>query len=216
MKKAPLFFLIIFLTLLPFVFVSAYDAKTTHPILSEITVNLYNQNSIQYLINNLEKQWIISGSIEEDQGIRCINHFYDPVFNETWEFGGIDYLFPSLTAKEWGQNPFAQAVYDPLYLALIGPIAKSPVYSRTNFTWQRAIYEYVKGNKEIAFKSLGHILHLIQDLSVPEHTRANVHIFFINSANSPYELYTAQSVKSFYTRTEEQVKNLSIREKKSE
>lgn len=215
MKKAPLFFLIIFLTSLPFVFISAYDAKTTHPILSEITINLYNQNSAQYLINNLEKQWIISGSIEEDQGIRCINHFYDPVFNETWEFGGIDYLFPSLTAKEWGQNPFAQAVYDPLYLALIGPIAKSPVYSKTNFTWQRAIYEYVKGNKEMAFKSLGHILHLIQDLSVPEHTRANVHIFFINSANSPYELYTAQSVKSFYTRTEEQVKNLSIREKKS-
>lgn len=198
MKKSPTIFLIIFLILIPLVSVFAYDAKTTHPNLSEITINFYNQKTLSNSINTLEKQWIIEGSIEEDQGIRCLNHFYDPVFNDTWEFGGIDYLFPALTAKNWGQNPFAQAVYDPLYLALIGPIVKSPVFSKTNFSWQRAIYEYIKGNKQMAFKSLGHILHLIQDLSVPEHTRANAHIFFISNASSPYEVYTAKNIKNFY------------------
>ncbi|MDD5760730.1 MAG: lamin tail domain-containing protein [Candidatus Pacebacteria bacterium] len=211
MKKAPpcfiiLFFLLLFLPLRGF----TYGAKTTHPNLSELTINFYNQKSPAHLISNAEKQWIIQGSIEEDDGARSINHFYDSVFNETWEFGGLDYLFPSLTAKEWGQNPFAQAVYDPLYLSFIGPIIKSPVFSRANFTWQKAIYEYVKGNKEMAFKSLGHILHLIQDMSVPEHTRRNVHIFFVDIANSPYEAYTDQSIKSFYEGVKKNLEGLTF------
>ncbi|MDD3098554.1 MAG: hypothetical protein PHU82_01880, partial [Candidatus Pacebacteria bacterium] len=185
MKRSPIVFFIIFLFFVPF-FVFAYDAKTTHPNLTELTVDFYNQSFPAHFLSNLEKQWLMQGSIEEDNGVRSINHFYDPVFNKTWQFGGVEHFFPSLNAKEWGQNPFAQAVYDPLYVALIGPVAKSPIFSKTNFTWQRAIYEYLKGNKEMAFKSLGHVLHLIQDMSVPEHTRQNVHIFFIDSANSPY------------------------------
>jgi hypothetical protein len=202
MRKSPIVFFIIFLLFIPF-FVFAYDAKTTHPNLTELTVDFYNQSFPETFLGNLEKKWLMQGSVEEDDGVRSINHFYDPVFDKAWQFGGVEHFFPSLNAKEWGQNPFAQAVYDPLYTVFIGPIIKSPVFSKTNFTWQRAIYEYLKGNKEIAFKSLGHILHLIQDMSVPEHTRQNVHIFFIDSANSPYELYAAKDSKSFY----KQIKN---------
>lgn len=207
MKRSPIVFFVVFLFFVPF-FTFAYDAKTTHPNLTELTVDFYNQSFSAPFLSNLEKQWLMQGSIEEDNGVRSINHFYDPVFNKTWQFGGVEHFFPSLNAKEWGQNPFAQAVYDPLYVALIGPVVKSPIFSKTNFTWQRAIYEYLKGNKEMAFKSLGHVLHLIQDMSVPEHTRQNVHIFFIDSANSPYELYAAKDSKSFYKQIKNNIKGL--------
>lgn len=211
MRKSPTSFLIICLFIYLFFLsnfsVFAYDAKTTHPNLTEITVDFYNQQFSDYHLNETEKQLLMQGSIDEDDGIRCLNHFYDPVFNKTWQFGGAERFFPALTAKEWAQNPFAQAIYDPVYSVLIGPIAKSPVFSKTNFTWQQAIYRYVKGNRVEAFNALGHILHLIQDMSVPEHTRQNVHIFFIPNAGSPYESYTAKNNKDFYGQTRKSIEN---------
>ncbi|MFA5460175.1 MAG: hypothetical protein WC283_02520, partial [Candidatus Paceibacterota bacterium] len=114
MKRSPIVFFVVFLFFVPF-FTFAYDAKTTHPNLTELTVDFYNQSFSAPFLSNLEKQWLMQGSIEEDNGVRSINHFYDPVFNKTWQFGGVEHFFPSLNAKEWGQNPFAQAVYDPLY-----------------------------------------------------------------------------------------------------
>jgi hypothetical protein len=213
MKKSPTSFLIICLFICLFFLLNlsvlAYDAKTTHPNLTEITVDFYNQQFSDYHLNETEKQLLMQGSIDEDDGIRCLNHFYDPVFNKTWQFGGAERFFPALTAKEWAQNPFAQAIYDPVYSVLIGPIAKSPVFSKTNFTWQQAIYKYVKGNRVEAFNALGHILHLIQDMSVPEHTRQNAHIFFIESINSPYETYSAKSDEGFYKQTQKSIENLN-------
>jgi len=208
MKKSPISFLIICLFFLSNFSVLAYDAKTTHPNLTEITVDFYNQHFSNQVLNETEKQLLMQGSIDEDDDIRSVNHFYDPVYDKTWQFGGVEYLFPSLTAKEWAQNPFAQAIYDPIYLAFIGPIAKSPVFSKANFTWQQAIYKYVKGDRVEAFNALGHILHLTQDMSVPEHTRQNVHIFFIPNAGSPYEVYSAKSNKDFYEQTRKSVEKL--------
>jgi len=210
MKKGPISFLVICLFFLYNFSVFAYDAKTTHPNLTEITVDFYNQHFPNQVLNETEKQLLMQGSIGEDDGIRSVNHFYDPVYNKTWQFGGAEYLFPALTAKEWAQNPFAQAIYDPVYSVFIGPITKSPVFSKANFTWQQAIYKYVKGNRVEAFNILGHILHLIQDMSVPEHTRQNVHIFFIESLNSPYEVYSAKSNKDFYEYTRKSIENLEF------
>ncbi|MFA5360571.1 MAG: hypothetical protein WC320_01175 [Candidatus Paceibacterota bacterium] len=68
MKKAPLFFIILFLCLFFPLWGLAYSAKTTHPNLSELTIDFYNQKFSQQLINNAEKQWILQGSIEEDDG----------------------------------------------------------------------------------------------------------------------------------------------------
>ena len=190
MKKTPLLF-IYFLFIVTFAAVppaNAYDAYATHPILTNWSVNLYNQKFTP-LITEAEKRWLEQGSIDEDDDGRCLNHFYDPVYHKSWQLLGSEAKFPVLTAPNWAQNPFAQAVYDPLYYSLLGPVVRSPVFSRTNYTWQRAIYEYVKGHKKKAFIALGHILHLIQDMSVPEHTRQNVHIFLLPSATSPLENY---------------------------
>ncbi len=196
MRKKPCFLIIVILFTLPLK-ILAYDTYTTHPILTGMAVDFYNLYSSEK-ITETEKQLIMKGSTEEDNSLRFVNHFYDPVFNKTWHFLGVQYLFPELTAKQWAKNPFAQALYDPEYLATIGPVIKSPVFSNANYSWQRAIYEYVKGNRIKAFESLGHILHLIQDMSVPEHTRENVHLSFLDKATSYYEEYAARKEESFY------------------
>lgn len=207
MKKSPAVFLFVlifsFIPLISF----GYDAKTTHPDLTELTIDFFNFYFPKNFINETEKELIKKGSIEEDNGLRSVNHFYDPVYNKTWQFGGIEYFFPALTAKAWAQNPFIQALYDPAYLASVGLITKSPVFSQANFTWQRAIYEYVKGDRITAFESLGRILHLIQDMSVPEHTRENVHLFFIDNATSYYENYAASIEKNLYSKIYQNVKS---------
>jgi len=176
MNESPTVFLLIIILLIsgPQI-ILAYASQPTHANLTDISIELFNYNSSQAKISDEEKSWIVQGSIDEDTPTRCLNHFYDPIYNKTWQFGGIEYIYPALTAKDWSQNPIIQALYDPLYEASLGPIAKSPVFSRANFTWQRAIYEYTKGNKKQAFLALGHTLHLIEDMSVPAHTREDSH-----------------------------------------
>jgi len=108
----------------------------------------------------------------------------------------VEYLYPAVTAKEWAQNPFQQALYDPGYVASLGIISKSPVFSQANYTWQRALYEYAKGNRQQAFISLGHVLHLLEDMSVPAHTREDAHPPLINS--DVYEDYPTNFAFSSY------------------
>ena len=231
MRKSPI---VIFLVYCLFIglpsFGLAYNTQTTHPYLTKFAIELYNQNFPQRTITKEEQQWLIKGSIDEDKGLRKINHFYDPVFNETWKLGGTEYVIPALTAKEWSQNPLAQSFYDPVYLSVLGSIAKgiifkkwspynpvywsalvsfvsSPARSKSNYTWQRALYEYAKGNKRMAFESLGHILHLIQDMGMPSHTRENVSLPFLKGAVDPYEVYTNRSDAAFYSFLEKKIKN---------
>ena len=179
MNKSPTVFLLLLCVLINSLFaplnILAYAPIPTHANLTDVAVDFYNQNTLTNKISSEEKSWIIQGSVDEDTPTRCLNHFYDPVFNKTWQFGGIEYLYPALTAKDWAQNPIVQALYDPFYTASLGPITKSPVFSRSNFSWQKAIYSYLKGNKKEAFLALGHILHLIEDMTVPAHTREDSH-----------------------------------------
>jgi hypothetical protein len=63
----------------------------------------------------------------------------------------------------------------------------SDISTETDFTWHRAVDFYVNGEKEKAFFLLGHILHLVEDASVPDHTRNDTH-----TNDSPYERWTAQ------------------------
>jgi len=81
-------------------------------------------------------------------------------------------------------------------LATIQFQTKSCLESTANQTYNRAIYEYIKGNKKEAFYALGHTLHLLQDLTSVPHTRADVHIS--KNDSSSYEIRSAgKSVNDF-------------------
>ena len=63
--------------------------------------------------------------------------------------------------------------------------------SEKDFTFQRAVYEYVHGDKQKAFLILGHILHLLEDLTSVPHVRNDSHISLYGIGDkSYYEEYT--------------------------
>jgi len=172
--------------------VFAYDDKTTHPALTSEVVDFYNLNFNQRITTE-EKEWIISGSILEDTPPRWINHFYDPIYKTGWSGEGgfvpkeimqkfSDVFLSSaspVSSINWAHNQELQSEYK-LY--------------RGNQTWEKAIYEYVKNkDKKAAYYALGHVLHLLEDMAVPEHTRNDTH-----PNDSPYENYSTRFTRDTF------------------
>jgi len=168
--------------------VFAYDDKTTHPAITDEIVDFYNLR-FDRKITAEEKEWLIQGAILEDTEPRYINHFYDPIYQQGWtgEYGtgwlSKDFTQKfsdvflssekSVSALDWVHNQELQEKYK---------------HYQGNRTWEKALYEYVK-NKDTkeAFLNLGYVLHLLEDMSVPEHTRNDTH-----PKDSPYEDYTTR------------------------
>lgn len=147
----------------------SYNDTITHPSLTANVAGIYNSNNGRKLTDR-EISWLKQGSIEEDKAPRWLNHFYNPQTNQgLWNF-------PS--AKNWSQNPALQSVY-------FEPI------SGGNQTWQKAISSFAKGDEKAAFVALGHVLHLLEDTTVPAHTRLDAH-----PDGDPYEKWAVESVGS--------------------
>ena len=163
---------LIFLTLVSFLlfplFTFAYKPDTTHKGLTRDILKFYEYYYPSKFTED-EKISIEKGAVDEDSGVRALNHFYDPVYNK-----GI-----ALTSKEWAGNTQAQAVTSGSYLAGLGNATRGYFSSATDYSWDRAIYEYAHGDKKRGLESLGNILHLIEDATVPDHTRDDPHPDFI-------------------------------------
>jgi hypothetical protein len=166
----------------------AYDDKTTHPALTDEIVDFYNLNFGEKITEE-EKEWIVLGSMLEDTPPRWINHFYDPIYDEGWtgEHGPL-WVSEEILSK-----------FSDVVLSTEGAV-KTPRWARDqklqakyknyqgNKTWQKALWEYIKSDdKKEAFIALGHILHLVEDMTVPDHTRNDTH-----PGDSPYENYASR------------------------
>jgi len=177
--------------LFAFVFYSlthSYSTNNTHPVLTEESAIFFNGQNGNYKLSQEEIEWLKTGSIREDEPLRYINHFYDPVHKTGWSgkhFGSLSqeegYKIgsegapkPPIASIDWAVNQEYQAAYGRQY---------------GNQTWQKAIKSYIDGDKKSAFLALGHILHLVQDLSVPDHTRDDTHAGIYGDPGSPYEDY---------------------------
>ncbi len=126
-----------------------YTGIPTHSNLTREIALFYNYYYDSDLSSS-QIEWMRQGSINEDTWPRnWYYHFYDPVYNRG---------FGPLSAKEWAQNSQEQAKYPG-----------------GDHSWQKAISDYNSGHKKEAFISLGHILHLIEDMAVPAHTREDPH-----------------------------------------
>jgi endonuclease YncB( thermonuclease family) len=152
--------------------VFSFASHTTHPKLTGKTVKFYNSHYSSPEISSKQKEWMIKGSIEEDEPVlRCQNHFYNPQTGRGLSDGKYEYL-PASPAPDWANSPPGQSV-----LGMGG-----------DYSWQRAVYHYQQGNKEKAFKSLGHVLHLLQDMGVPAHVRDDAH-----EAGDPFEQWLEEN-----------------------
>ncbi|MBI5913326.1 lamin tail domain-containing protein [Candidatus Azambacteria bacterium] len=195
MTKKISFFLIVFafISLVFFQQGRGYDDKTTHPGLTDEMVDFYNA-SFDAKLTSEEKEWIVQGAIDEDIPPRWINHFYDPIYNEGWKAENLGTVPPStlrflsgiffninteiVSSKQWVHDEVLQARYTS--------------YGGNN-TWENAIRQYANGNKKDAYYILGHVLHLLEDKTVPDHTRNDTHAhegsFISGDGGSPYEDY---------------------------
>lgn len=161
--------------LLIFVFspgtVFAYEVQT-HEGLTRATVETYLR------LQNREFQQdeisaIVRGSSDEDSDKRPVNHFFDPIKERGLTVGLISWS----TSKRWAQDTEEQANFcvQKICFSKVG-YADKYFSSPIDYSWDRAIYEYVHGSKERGLEGLGHILHLLQDSSVPSHVRNDQHL----------------------------------------
>lgn len=145
--------------------VLSYNDTITHPSFTGNITQVYNANFDKKL-SDQDINWLKQGSIEEDIPIRWMNHFYEPNTNKgIWGFS---------SSKDWAQNPTLQSGY---------------IGMKGDQSWQKAIDSYAKGDEKSDFIALGHILHLIEDATVPAHTRLDAHIH-----GDPYERWVEESI----------------------
>src|SRR3989344_1803099 len=97
------------------IFVSAYEPYTTHKGLTRDIVRFFEYAYPERQFTDEEQLWIEKGAVGEDDNIRAVFHFYDPVHNRG--------LKGNLSSKEWAQNTVAQARLSSSYLATIGSLA---------------------------------------------------------------------------------------------
>ena len=146
----------------------AYEVHT-HNQLTEATIELFNQSFPEHQIEGELKEALIIGSEEEDTAPRHLFHFYDPVNDKGLTLKNKSWL----SSKKWAENEQKQiALKIPTFFANLPRLA----IPETNYTWQKAFNSYQQGEKAEAMKALGHVLHLLQDSSVPAHTRNDIHV----------------------------------------
>ena len=165
----------------------AYADKTTHPALTNEIVKFFNIHYSDLKLDDKEKELIVQGSIDEDAFGRWMQHYYDPVYNR-----GLILLKKWQSSKEWAKDTKAQAGF--MNRPFAGSI-RAFYTSEDDYSWDRAVYEYVWGDKERGLSTLGHILHLIEDATVPPHTRNDPHLVYLDEVfhdRSPYENWTSK------------------------
>lgn len=176
---------------MPFL-VFAYSEKTTHPALTQEIVRFYNQSFPEKKLSGGEIQLAVQGSIAEDNNTRWLYHFYDPIYNRGLVLGENE-LFRErglaaviggtrqerMSSKEWAKATRQQA-------GLTAGILSQLFSGKDDHSWGRAVYEYAWGDKSRGLLTLGHILHLIEDATVPDHTRNDAHPPILDFG-SPFE-----------------------------
>jgi hypothetical protein len=122
------------------------------------------------------------GSVFEDDLPRPVNHFFNPWTGQ----GAIGFPAPDWALEETQTIPFQDYSYRD---------AREALYS--------ALTASVQGDRDVAFgkvfETLGHTLHLVEDMAQPQHVRSDLHPFFIPWLVSRYESWTEQHLDLLLT-----------------
>ncbi|OGY38893.1 MAG: hypothetical protein A2418_01705 [Candidatus Brennerbacteria bacterium RIFOXYC1_FULL_41_11] len=182
-------------------------AYETHGFLTKQTIEFYNSYFSEKVPVDLVN-FVIDASRREDDSPRWINHFYDPVYQRGYQpdiaidsyplaFAQIlEKVVNWVSSKQWASDSSQQNRLVYKATADIYPVAsilsgaektKLDIDSETDFSWTAAKQYWLKGEKQKAMFALGHVLHLIQDASVPDHTRNDGHV-----GDSVYENWTSK------------------------
>ena len=119
----------------------------------------------QTLVQRLEQ-----GAHDEDGGSRPLNHFYNPINNS-----GLNDLSSGAPSMVWAYD---HGDNDRDWRGT------RDAYHRSFTSASKAQRQTEMGN---TFYNLGHVIHLVQDLAQPQHTRNDAHLTGFPGA--PYEQY---------------------------
>lgn len=129
--------------------------------------------------------WVVKGALDEDDvlsinPLRFRNHFYDPVNNRGLNARGI----LGEAAPDWAledREEFATQAFS---------------YRDARRAFLTSLTAPSRREREEALattlETLGHVIHLIQDMGSPPHTRNDIHGGFIFGPKSLYELHLNQ------------------------
>lgn len=185
LKRVLFIIIFLFLFILSFVLYTnkafLYSPYPTHYNLTQQMINLYN---LAYDPDLTSKQieLVLKGSMDEDTLPRPAFHLYDPVYNRA--------PYGVYTAKKWALNSDVQTPFY-LRLAVVKKIFTGTFLYHGDYSWQANVNSYIKNDLDKAYYGLGHILHLIEDMTVPAHSRNDHHIM-----GDPYEQWAKESLKS--------------------
>ncbi|MHB8881185.1 MAG: hypothetical protein ACYC69_06700 [Thermodesulfovibrionales bacterium] len=171
----------------------AYDDKYVHPAINEsaliqsrvngyLTSSLGLANGVVGRVHNKEiREWIKEGGKLEDETVcRSRNHFHDPT-KKPWDKAGLNSILLNDACKTFAGERYL----------VDSSIIWSQNKSDNLYSWPRARDYYydaltgkIKEKREerlaMTFRSVGQVMHLLADASVPEHVRNDIHVFPIN------------------------------------
>jgi outer membrane protein assembly factor BamB len=190
MSQKRLFSIVIFLILFIGGFVLytnkafLYTGMPTHYNLTQEMVKFYNLN-FDPDITPHQLELILKGSLDEDTPPRYMYHLYDPIYNRA-PFSD----FGVHTAKEWALSSDIQQSSLVTFASVIYKLLHIDFQYHGDYSWPAAIKFYQKGSLDQAYYGLGHILHLIEDMTVPAHSRNDPHL---PGNEDPYETWTVNN-----------------------
>jgi len=149
-KKIFLLAVIIFLiTTIP---ASAYDNKNVHPYLANEAAKVINDpeiNSYLNFIKNGETDEDVTDHIYGRSGLTVsVTHFWDADMGDNWGVKEIITETPNTYPNAW---------------------------QKAQRLWNLSLNEYRSCNKTKAYEYLGHVAHLLQDMTVPAHAHEDFH-----------------------------------------
>ena len=157
----------------------SYDAGSIndpnmHPVITSEAVRAHNQTvpSLELRIDEDSKNRMLEGSINEDDYFPRYLHHFNPGI---WGFSSADVW---ATSPEEQTGPIVAVERVPeeaqsFYGELLNQ-CQCLNYVGGDQSWQQAVEELrIRGKPSNA---LGHILHLIEDMTMPAHVRGDVHI----------------------------------------
>lgn len=172
MKKITSFF-IVFISLILGSSISAFEDQTTHPHFTKRAIKYCSEKGVancSYLFDRSDV--IAQGATDEDKGSRFYCHF-SPVLTYTGLING------QTDAITWGFKDVAVKKCNP------------DADNRNHYKWDDALYAATIDDRHL---SLGHVLHLLQDMAVPAHVRDDGHgalTLHGLGSNDPLENYAA-------------------------
>jgi hypothetical protein len=126
-------------------------------------------DALTTLDGRVPRDWTEQGADDEDNGTNSLNHFFDPRHNAALTVQPLCIglgLIPNSTAPDWALELLGTNSYT------VGQAQNDYLFSVIGLDDAER-----KSQARDLFKSLGHVVHLVQDMGQPEHTRNDQHLF---------------------------------------